>query len=80
MSRFFCVMFEDFLDLRKIQHNIFRIQGSLRVRPTLAVGTGSDRADRGWFSSCPAHPVFFENYGPKPDTVCEIQIPHDVGP
>ena len=52
----------------------------VRVGPTLGGGAEQGRADRAWPSPCPAQRVIFSNHGPKPDLVCEISIPRDVGP
>ena len=48
--------------------------------PTLGGGVEPDRADRAWPNPRPAQRVIFSNHGPKPDQVCEIPIPRDVGP
>ena len=53
--------------------------------PTVFAGGGNSRR---WGRAGPgrprrpgsALPVIFSNHGPKPDLVCEISIPRDVGP
>ena len=59
---------------------IFQIQRFLWVGPPLGGGVELGRADRAWPSPRPAQRVIFSNHGPKPDLICEIPIPCDVGP
>ena len=50
------------------------------MEPTLGGGIEPDQADGVWPSPRPAQRVIFSNHGPKPDLVCEISIPRNVGP
>ena len=79
MSRYMS-RFVIFSNLNKSNTRYFKSNAFLRVGPIFGRRAEPGRADRAWPSLRPPQRVIFSNHGPKPDLVCEIPIPRDVGP
>ena len=75
MSRFM----SRFVIFSKCKNPIFQIQRFSRVGPTLGGGVEPGGADHAWPSPHPAQRGIFSTHAPKPDLVCDISIPRDVG-